>query len=174
MRKWMALLLVPSLCVLLFVSCKQQAGTIAAEDVVTSFSANVQVTQEDSVILCTISRTPESIAAVTVTEPQQLNGMRFEWRGSGYGISYNGITCETEKPFLPNTSFAAALVNALTEAAKPEGLAFEAMQEERALFSGTCDSGRFQIWVNNANGLIEQLTVDELKLKAVFTEIQTT
>jgi hypothetical protein len=164
------LLLIPTV---LFTSCRGgEPEMFTADQVVTSFSAEMKVQMLDSTIGCTLVRNDEGLAQVCVTDPAPLSGMRFEWRGDGYAISYDGLVCQTQSPFLPSTSFAAAVVNVLASASKAEALTAEGYEEGAAVFSGGCDSGHYKIWVNPSNGFIEKITIQELGLEAQLLEQQ--
>ena len=56
--------------------------------------------------------------------------------GDAYCISYNGLKCETDKPFLPNSSFATALMNVLEGAADTDALT-RGPPTEACVFAGT-------------------------------------
>lgn len=149
------------------VSCK--SSNIALHQVVTNFSADVTVTMNESEICCTLTRAAEGVGTIAVTKPEALSSMCFLWQGNSYGLSYQGLQCTTEHPFLPNSSFAAALMNVLNASSQYESLKLVSQENGKAVFSGECDSGQFKIAVNISSGFIEEVTIDDLKLKATFT-----
>lgn len=170
MKKLLCLLCILAVAGITLASCHKPPSAITAEQVVASFSAQAQVTQQGSVIGCSVTRTPEGLAAVTVTSPEQLKGMCFEWNVENSGISYQGLSCRTEQPFLPKTSFAAVIVNVLKAVSVPENLTDQGERDGMACFSGQSDSGPFIILVDCSNGYIQEILLEELDFRAVFSE----
>ena len=111
----------------------------------------------------------EQQASVTITSPEQLSGMCFEWSGENSGISYQGLSCRTEQPFLPKTSFAAIIVNVLQAASVPENLTDQGPRDGMSCFTGQSESGPFTILVNSSNGYIQEILLEELDFRAVFS-----
>lgn len=159
------LLVIP---ILFIVSCgRKQPET--PDHLLVSVAVNAQVTQGDSALSCSVTRNTEGIAVITVTQPSLLNGMSFEWRGDGYGISYNGLACKTEQPFLPSTSFASAIINVFSACENIDALVVQSQEGGKTTYSGSSESGRFEIVADNSDGFIEKLTVPDLKLTVDFT-----
>ncbi len=151
----------------LLTSCKSEP--LSPDQIRLDFTCDAAVTVEDSEIGCTFSHTAQGVGYVLVTVPEQLAGVCFEWMGDAYCISYNGLKCETDKPFLPNSSFATALMNVLEGAADTDALTRETSDGGVTVFSGDSRSGLFRISVDNASGYIVELSVDALKLRAELT-----
>lgn len=169
MRKLLCVACLLVIPVIFIVSCGKKEAS-APDHLMVSLSASAQVIQGESSLSCTVTRNAEGVAVITVTEPAQLNGMSFEWRGDGYGISYNGLACETEKPFLPSTSFASAIINVLTACENVDSLVVQSQDGGKTVYSGSSESGRFEITVNNSDGFIEKITIAELKLTVDLTK----
>ena len=169
MKKLLCLLCILAIAGVPLASCHKAPSAITAEQVVASFSAQAQVTQQESVIGCNVARTPEGLAAVTITAPEQLSGMCFEWSGENSGFSYQGLSCRTEQPFLPKTSFAAIIVNVLQAASVPENLTDQGPRDGMSCFTGQSESGPFTILVNSSNGYIQEILLEELDFRAVFS-----
>ncbi len=159
------LLVIP---VLFIVSCSEKPPK-APDQLMVSVAANAQITQGESALTCSVTRNSEGIAVITVSQPSLLNGMSFEWRGDGYGISYNGLACKAEQPFLPSTSFASAIINVFSACENIDALVIQSQEGEKTTYSGSSESGRFEVVADNSDGFIEKLTVPDLKLTVDFT-----
>lgn len=157
------------LCIL--ISCSSRVGVVKAEDIVSSFKGKMTVTQGDSKIECSICRNNEESAQITVDKPDQIKGLKFKWCGSDNGIVFGELQLKTQTAFLPDNSFAQAIMNVLKVSSKAENLTSEANFERKNEFSGTCDSGKFKIIVND-QGLIETIYIEDMKLEANFTEVE--
>lgn len=158
-----------ALCIL--ISCSSRVGVIQAEDIVSSFKAKMIVTQNDSVIECSVCRNNEESAQITIDKPDQIKGLKFKWSGNDNGIIFGDFQLKTETAFLPDSSFAQAIMNVLKVSSKPENLTSEANLERKNEFSGMCDSGKFKLIVND-QGLIETIYIEDMKLEANFTEVE--
>lgn len=154
-----------SLCIL-STGCSEQLTP--EKDPVTDFSCNADVVMNDCNIKCKIFRTSEGLSEIEVTSPEELNGLKYKWLGNNYSVSYQGLTCETQSQFLPDNSFAKAIVNALNETSKPESLTPVSSQKDSSTYSGNTDSGKFQITVDNSSGFIKELSFDDSSLTAKF------
>lgn len=163
-RFFFCLTLAAALICSLFAACKSEPFT--PEKICLSFTCDASVTLGESTVDCTFSHTAQEVGYVLINSPAQLAGVCFEWTGDAYCISYNGLRCESDEPFLSNFSFATALMNVFAAAADGDSLTSEGESSEAAVFSGNSRSGPFQITVDPKSGYVREVKVDSLKLKA--------
>ena len=167
-RKFLCLLILAGLTLLFTVSCGKKEEQ-PPDQVMADISASAQVVQGDSRLSCTVTRNPEGVGVISVTQPAPLEGLCFEWKGNGYGISYHGLACEASTPFLPSTSFASAIMNALEVCESMDQLQIQSQEDGKTVYSGSSESGPFIITVDNQDGFIEQLSMEDLQLSVNFT-----
>lgn len=149
--------------------CNTQTYDI--KEPIVNFTREAEIKTQDNNITCEISRSLEGISEITFKTPQELSGMKFKWTGNNYSISYQNLVCETETPYLPSNSFAMSIVNSLNEIAKPESLTLITSQKNSNIYSGHCDSGKFQVTVNSQTGDITDISFDdESNIKVHFIE----
>ena len=155
----------------LWTTACSSGGSAQPAETITKFSANILVTMGESEISCQLYRKGTGDVSLTVKEPVQLAGMGFEWKDNRYAISYNGLRTETENPFLPASSFASAIVSVL-DAAEAGNAQNEGEKDGFVFYTGECSSGAYQYGVNSYTGFIEQITLEDLGIKAVLSEHQ--
>ena len=155
------------LCILM--SC-ESTGSIEAKDIVTSFSGKATVKQGDNIIECDICRSNDQAAKIVVTKPEQISGFEFKWLGEENGITYGELQTKTSTQFLPDNSFAQAIINVLNASSYPENLKPKENIERKNEFTGICESGDFKIDVTN-QGIIEKIYIEKLELEVSFSEV---
>lgn len=166
MRRSILLLAVIALITLLFAACTQAGGDPALP--VTDFSAGAQVNTSGTLLTCDVSHTKEGVSSVTVTKPDGLKGLSFKWLGNSYSIEYNQLFCQTTSDYLPQQSFARAIVNVLDACAKPDQLTLTENKNGSGVYSGTCDSGDFTVTCDSKTGIIQKVEIKNLLLTVNF------
>ena len=147
-----------ALCSLISGCNSSPSGQI--KDPVTNFNCSAQVEISGTTIDCEISRTADGISEISVKSPSELEGLKFKWLGNGFSISQHDLSCETPTPFLPSNSFAMSIVSALNEIAKPESLNLVSSPKDSRTYSGNCDSGKFQVIVDDKSGFINEISFE--------------
>ena len=169
-RTFLCVLVLAGITLLFMVSCNKKEEQ-PPDQIMASVSASAQVTQGESSLSCTVVRNPEGVGVISVTQPASLEGLCFEWKGNGYGLSYHGLACEAGTPFLPSTSFASAIMNVLKSCERMEGLQIQSQEDGKTVYSGESESGRFTITVDNQDGFIEKISIEDLQLSVDFTRM---
>ncbi len=168
MRRLIGIAAVFTLALGVFFSCAScsESDPLTADELQMAFTANAVISQDDTAITCRVTRTQEGLATVAVLSPQLLAGLAFEWQGDGYAITYSGLVCETQQPFLPSSCFASALIGALDQAANPENLTLQSENGGSTIFTGTCPSGDFTLEADSATGVVQKINIASLNLTA--------
>lgn len=166
MRRSFILILAVAAIAVLFAACSQGAAQPAKP--VTDFSASAQVDTAGTELSCEVSHTKEGVSSVTVTKPEGLKGLCFKWLGGAYSIEYNKLFCQTTSDYLPQQSFARAIVNVLNACSSPEDLSLAENKNNLCVYTGTCGSGNFKVTCDNKTGLIQIVEIDDLSLKVEF------
>lgn len=166
MRRSILILAAVALITFLFAACTQAGGDPAPP--VTDFSASAQVDTSGTLISCDISHTKEGVSSVTVTKPDGLKGLSFKWLGGSYSIEYNQLFCQTTSDYLPQQSFARAIVNVLDACAAPDKLTLSENKNGLGVYTGTCDSGDFTVTCDNKTGIIQKVEIKNLSLIVNF------
>lgn len=151
-------------------SCTEKVPKIP--EIVTGFSGNADIELGETKLKCSISHTEKGVSSITLLSPENLKGMSFKNLGGKYAISYNELTCETEKSFLPNSSFAQAITNVLNKASEENGAVYQKSEENNAIFTGTSKSGDFTIYAENKTGIIRKIEIPEINIIVGFTDIK--
>ncbi len=151
-------------------SCNSKAPEIP--ELVTGFSGDVNVEMGDTKIKCSLSHTEKGVSSVTVSDPEGLKGLSFKRLGGTYAISYNELICETKTSFLPDSSFAQAITNALDTASEENGAVYQKSEDDCAVFTGTSDSGEFTIYADIDTGYIERIDMSEVNISAKFSNVK--
>ena len=86
-RKFLCVLVLAGITLLFMVSCNKKEEQ-PPDQIMASVSASAQVTQGESSLSCTVVRNPEGVGVISVTQPASLEGLCFEWKGNGYGLSW--------------------------------------------------------------------------------------
>ena len=166
MRRSIILILAIAAITVLFAACSQATAQPAKP--VTDFSAAAQVDTAGTQLSCEVSHTKEGVSSVTVTKPDGLKGLCFKWLGGAYSIEYNKLYCQTTSDYLPQQSFARAIVNVLNVCASPEELSLAENENNLCVYTGSCDSGNFKVTCDSKTGLIQTVEIDGLSLKVEF------
>lgn len=151
-------------------SCASKAPEIP--ELVTEFSGDADVEMGDTKLKCNVVHTEKGIASVTISSPEGLKGLSFKNLGGTYAISYNELICETKTSFLPNSSFAQAIVNVLDKVAEENGAVYQTTEEDNAVFSGTSKSGDFKLYADSKTGIIKKIDLPEVNIAAKFNNVE--
>lgn len=166
MRRSILILITVALITLLFAACTQAGGDPALP--VTDFSAGAQVDTSGTLLSCDVSHTKEGVSSVTVTKPDGLKGLSFKWLGGSYSIEYNQLFCQTTSDYLPQQSFARAIVNVLGACAEPDKLTLAENKNGLCVYKGICDSGDFSVTCDSKTGIIQKVEIESLSLLVNF------
>lgn len=166
MRRSFFLILAIAFITILLAACSQGAAQPAKP--ITDFAAAAQVDTAGTELSCEVSHTKEGVSSVTVTKPDGLKGLCFKWLGGAYSIEYNKLFCQTTSDYLPQQSFARAIVNVLNSCASPDELSLTENKDNLCVYKGSCDSGDFKVTCDNKTGLIQIIEIENLSLKVEF------
>lgn len=147
-------------------SCTEKAPKIP--ELVTGFSANADIELGENKLKCSVSHTEKGISSITVSSPENLKGLSFKNFGGKYSISYNELSCETDTLFLPDSSFAQAITNVLDKVSEENGAVYQRSEQDKAIFTGTSDSGDFTLYADSKTGAIKKIEIPEINVTAVF------
>ncbi len=134
----------------------------AAENPVLHFRSRVEVRAGEKEVSCTLSRYQGGLANVTVLSPPEVQGLRFDWDGAGFSLSFASLSAHWEQEPLPADSFAPALLAALDAAEK--GLSQHAPGE----FAGVCGGKAFTLTADPETGRVLSLSLPYEGISAIF------
>lgn len=149
-------------------SCTEKTPKIP--ELVTRLSGNADIEFGETKLKCSVSHTEKGVSSITISSPENLKGMSFKNLGGKYAISYNELTCETEKSYLPSSCFAQAITNVLDKASEENGAVYQKSEESNAIFTGTSKSGDFTIYAESKTGIIRKIEIPEINVIANFTD----
>lgn len=111
-----------------------------------------------------IHSTLQGAVTITVTTPDELWGLTYNWRDD-FEMIYESLHVKTQKGYLPNDAFAQAVYNVLCDLSRqPECKDFSAGV---AVFEGECPSGKYKVVTDN-KGYIQNVSIKEINLSADF------
>lgn len=153
------------LAILLMLPLSACAKTIShPADPVFVFESDVQITAGDQTYECRLSRQEPKTTAITISEPEELSGMIWNWNGEDFAVSYAGLTVDREKCILPSNSFIAQLAKTLDAAASPESLTTSG----DGLYYGSLNGENFTVAADLHTGTLTELEIPGRSIKAVF------
>ena len=62
-------------------------------------------------------------------------------------------------------------MNVLKSCERMEGLQIQSQEDGKTVYSGESESGRFTITVDNQDGFIEKISIEDLQLSVDFTRM---
>ena len=167
MRK--AFRIVPALLafavVLTFAGCSAVQEMVKPADPVFLFTCRAQVQAAGQEITCTFTRSEGEMASIGILSPQEIQGLSYDWTGTGFSVSYAGVTETSAECTLPGDSFAPVLVKAMNAAAREGGLS---QGEEGNSYAGSFDGKGFTLTADPQTGNILTLSVPSSGISAEF------
>ena len=129
------------------------------------FDCRARVQASGQEITCTFTRSEGEMARIGILSPQEIQGLSFDWTGTGFSASYAGVTETSAECILPEDSFAPVLIKAMNAAARDGGLA--AGNEENS-YAGSFDGKVFTITADPQSGHVLTLSVPSCGVSAEF------
>ncbi len=154
---------------LLFLGCSKKTAR-EAPDISGSYTYNVKLNYDKNHMEGKISHTKEAGYVFSVTSPDELSGMVFEFNGEEFHINYLGLT----KTFdvLPEGSVMDLLFSMLNDAAKADALTYSKSENGVEYFKGMYQSGEYEIGFNQSDGKICSLSLGSNFKAQLFFEDQ--
>lgn len=137
-------------------------------EIVKEFSNAATVICGDDKFDCEISRNAQGLTSVKVLEPTELKGLTFLWNGEGHSVDYSGLSCKFSSNFLPENSFATAIMEVLNTIDNSEGIKQKSSGKDGTIYVGESKSGKFRLTTDSCTGDITEINIDNLKLSVKF------
>lgn len=136
---------------------------------VLDFSADITITSEDclgsvSPISATLECTSQGAMKVTVTSPDELEGLSYKWTDV-LEISYKGLICTADINYITENCFAEVIYYILYDMRTQEE--YDSFSSGVAEYKGDCLSGEY-IVRTDTDGYIQNISVEELSLVIDF------
>ena len=135
---------------------------VKADNIIFQFTCKAKIKMQDKEYSCCINRSAPQTASITLLAPDTLKGMTYNWNGSNFSMTYQGITAEHDSCVLPETSFSSLMIRVLDAANKTDILKRKSSNE----FTGTLDDADFTITVDQSSGYIQQIQFPKYNLHA--------
>lgn len=132
-----------------------------------AYSFTAQIDYEGFSATAEIQRVGERSWTAMLTEPAALQGLSVVYEGGGATMSYAGFTIEPDKSV---TNMVTAITDVLENAIAKENLEVISAKEHIQL-SGTSTLGAYVLKLDKATGLPLTLSVSELRLEVVFSNV---
>ena len=174
MKKILALLtlLIFSMVISIFLIIKNRNKKIYnSAEISSSFDGTVKIKLDDNTYECNLKHTPEQINILEITTPKELEGLTFTWEQEKCTVMWKELNCELNKEFLPQTSFAEAIVLVLNSVSDKNSLTFDSENAGENIFSGNIPIGNFKIKVGK-DGIIKNIYIPSIKLDAELSAIK--
>ncbi len=118
------------------------------------------------IISTSISTKQKLLATLTVNpsgtieiEPTTTKGLKFIYQNSQYLVSYNDLTYQADSPFLPDQSFALAIIQVINKISQDTEVEAINSDPETVSFSGSIDLGNFELQVDRKTRFIKRILV---------------
>ena len=168
MKKILALLtlLILSLVISIFLITKNRNKKIYNfSEISCAFDGTVKVNLDNNIYECNLKHTPEQINVLEITNPKELEGLTFTWEQEKCTVIWKELNCELNKEFLPQSSFAEAIILVLNSISDRNSLNFESGNSEESIFTGDIPIGKFKIKVGK-DGTIKNVYIPDINLEA--------
>jgi hypothetical protein len=142
-------------------SCTSKNIIFSKKNIIFDFEKTAIIKSKNFETKCLISRTQQGVTNITVTSPETIKDLEFNWLGNSTEMSLLDITSKTEKNMLPNTSTFQAIVKILNHASH--------LEAEHQQIKSTVDGIYYCIKSNKENNQISYINVPTLEFKIIFS-----
>ena len=141
--------------------------TINLQDISTVFNGIATLKLCDKTYECKISHTQGQTNVLEIVKPSELAGFTFSWEGGKQKITWNGLSCEVSKDFLPRGAMVEEFINALNSISEKKNLVFSSKTDEKIIFKGKTEFFDFQATFDKKGDLVS-IAVPEINMNAEF------
>lgn len=162
MKKLFSLILcVFFLCVIgfSFTSC----GEIQPQLPVTDFSSDISINTNNTKIKGSFSNNRQGVMTLTVNSPENINGMKYEYKDELLTIKFEGITTETVLNNLPQENFINLLYDCMFNLNNEENLNLNSFDEQSAVYSVKSDENTYKVYTVTDTGIITKIECDAMQ-----------
>ncbi len=131
------------------------------------FDAEAVIRMGDMEAVVDLNKSEAGVFSFTFTEPKALSGMTVSMDDETVGLSYLGMHIEGDSEQVLNSSAVKAIVSALNQAAKPNGIEI-GVEGTAITVSGDSESGKFLLTLDPRSRSMLTLSIPELELTCHF------
>lgn len=159
MKRWCFVLVT---MVLLLTSCKVTTQTPPVGD---GFRCSVGIRYDGTEVSGVLDRTQQDNTTLTVTQPQEIEGLTMAWDGQALTLSYAGLSLDVEAERVPAGAAVGVLCDVLDLAVKQS-----AQGDNSAVINGNSTCGEYEIQFDSETGYPLSLEVPALDLSVSFAD----
>ena len=147
--------------ILILSSCSSKPAEIQRE-----FKAAVSSEYNDVDIQADVTSKNHTLT-IEMKTPESLNGYTYKYDNSKTSVIYDGLMISADDDYFPKDSFSSILNNVLKVTASEE-INYSGKYDEKAKYSGKCESGDFVIICDYNTGYISKMEIKKLDFEANF------
>lgn len=156
------------LLILLLDGCQAESKPA---DIVTDFSANFSSNYRTAEYSGSISTNRQGVAYISISSPDELDGMNFEYKNGELEMSRENLICSADEAYLPQKSFP-SLVKSILDGVSQGRAKLSAQSDSVCTYNLKTDSGDCVITTDN-DGKISGAEIKSAELKIEFSDIKT-
>ena len=155
------------LLILLFSGCQSNNEP---SDIVTDFSANFKSSYRDAEYSGSISTNRQGVAYISISSPEELDGIKFEYKNGELEMSRENLICSADEAYLPQKSFP-SLVKSVLDGISQGRASLSSKSDSIYTYNLNTDSGNCVITTDN-DGKITGAEIKNAELKIEFSDIK--
>lgn len=161
-------------CVLFFFSCNKGNNKPSVSDINsavsslnTPFDAKATINLNGIEFTADVNKTNIGSATITITKPETVNGMQFQYDGEDIKITYKGISVNLDDDSKIVSSSMPLIIKALNAAAQKNGITVE-NKTGQLLLSGKSEDKNFIITMDKETGTVANISFPDIDMECRF------
>lgn len=154
------------LCVFFILSvcfCMTSCGELQPQLPITDFSGEICVNTNNTQIKGSFSNNRQGVMTLTVTSPDNIKGMKYEYKDELLTIKFEGITTETVLGNLPADNFINLLYDCMFNLNDKEILSLDSFDEQSAIYSVKSSKNTYKVHTVTDTGIITKIECEAMQ-----------
>lgn len=135
------------------------------------FTSDAQIKTQNCVTHAQVQSCEDGTISVTVTSPEELQGMKYQYTNDTLYIEYDGLKCTTVTDYLSDSNPFDIIYTVLKASVSSELNIIENDGKD-VLYKGRTDSGAFEMCVDADTGAITRITPSFADVQITFESSQ--
>lgn len=129
---------------------------------VTDFSGEICVNTNDTQINGSFSNNRQGVMTFIVTSPDNISGLKYEYKDEVLTVSFEGITTETVLGNLPSDNFINLLNDCMFNLNNEENTNLSSFDEQSAVYNVKSSENTYSVYTQTDTGIITKIENDAM------------